>query len=172
MKINQKQINMIKKLPLKLRIIVVIVILCASSFSFFVSYSKEYYVKKVVDGDTIQVMHKGEKIKVRFYGIDAPESEQKYGKYCTKELEKLIQGKEVKLDIKSTDGYGRKVAIVWYNDVDINKQMVRIGCAWAYTYYTNVYKNDETYAKSNKFGLWQDKNPQNPYNFRKQYKGN
>ena len=171
MRVKKRHVNFIKKLPLQLQIIIVIVFLCVSSLSFFTSFSKDYYVKQVIDGDTIHVVQNGKKIKVRFYGIDAPESQQRYGKYCAKELAKLVQGKNVKLDIKTTDGYGRKVAVVWYDDLDVNKQMVRIGCAWAYTYYTNKYKQDEMYAKKNKLGLWQDKNPQNPYAWRKKHKG-
>lgn len=136
---------------------------------FFCSgvFANEYYVRKVIDADTIQVAKNGKKIKVRFYGIDAPESGQRYGKYCTKELKNLIDKKYVKLDIKTTDTYGRKVAIIYHNGIDINQKIVRLGCAWAYVYYTSKYKQDEKYAKDKKLGLWKDKNPQNPYNYRK-----
>lgn len=171
-KLNKSQMKLIKKLPLKYQIIVLIIFLAVANFSYFVSFTKDYTLDSVSDGDTITLLSKGDKIKVRFYGIDAPESKQKYGQFCKDMLVDFLRDKEIKLDVKDNDKYGRTVGIVYANGEDINKKMVRNGCAWAYRAYTKQYVEDENYAKSNKLGLWQDKNPQNPRDFRLKNKNN
>lgn len=171
-KLNKSQMKFIKKLPLRYQIIVLIIFLAVVNFSYFVSFTKDYTLDSVSDGDTITLLSKGDKIKVRFYGIDAPESKQKYGQFCKDMLVDFLRDKEIKLDVKDNDKYGRTVGIVYANGEDINKKMVRNGCAWAYRAYTKQYVEDENYAKSNKLGLWQDKNPQNPRDFRLKNKNN
>lgn len=169
---SQSQMKLIKKLPMKYQLIALIIFIVVANFSYFSSFLNEYSLDKVSDGDTITVLSKGEKIKVRFYGIDAPESKQKYGQYCTKMLSDFLANKQIKLDIKDKDKYGRSVAIVYANGLDINQQMVKNGCAWSYQNYTKKYLEDEKYARANKLGLWQDNNPQNPRDFRLQNKRN
>lgn len=127
-------------------------------------------VIKVYDGDTIKVRQGKKAIKVRLYGIDAPESNQNFGAYCTRMLSKKIFNKQVKLKIKGKDKYKRKVAIVYLGDEDINQYMVDNGCAWAYTYYSKKYKQNELKAREELKGLWIDKKAQNPYEWRKKHK--
>ena len=50
-------------------------------------------VIKVSDGDTITVLQDKRQIKVRLYGIDAPELKQPYGKKSKQFLSNLITGK-------------------------------------------------------------------------------
>lgn len=133
-------------------------------------FSKEYFVDKIYDGDTIGVNNGNENFKVRFYGIDAPEREQDFGIYCAEVLSQKLLRQNITLDIKDVDKYGRKVAIVYLNNSDINRYMVQQGCAWAYTYYTDIYKQDELKARKNLDGLWIDKNAMEPYKFRKMNK--
>ena len=47
--------------------------------------------------------------------------------------------------------------------------MLKAGLAWHYKYYdsTPAYAAAESAARAAKLGLWQDKNPINPYEFRK-----
>ena len=47
-------------------------------------------VIRVSDGDTILIQSGSQKIRVRMYGIDAPELKQKYGEESKKYLEKRI----------------------------------------------------------------------------------
>lgn len=169
---NKTQMNLIKKLPFKYQIIALIVFLIVANFSYLTSFTKEYSLKSVSDGDTIVLLSKGEEIKVRFYGIDAPESAQEYGQFCKNMLINLLKNKEIKLEIKDKDKYGRVVGIVYANGEDINKTIVRNGCAWSYQNYTKKYLDDEKYARENKLGLWQGKNPQNPRDFRLNHKRN
>ncbi|WP_336612760.1 MULTISPECIES: thermonuclease family protein [unclassified Campylobacter] len=167
---TKAQMQLIKKLPFKYQIIALIVFLVVANFSYFTSFTKEYSLEKVSDGDTIVLLSKGEKIKVRFYGIDAPESAQEYGQFCKNMLSDFLKNKDIKLEIKDKDKYGRVVGIVYANGEDINKAMVRNGCAWSYQNYTKKYVDDEKYARANKLGLWQGKNPQNPREFRLEHK--
>ena len=133
-------------------------------------FAGEYFVSKVMDGDTIQVRKGKKKTKVRLYGIDAPETSQNFGAYCTRVLSSKIIGKKVDLKIKGKDKYKRTIAIVYLDEVDINRYMVQQGCAWAYSYYTNMYKSDELKARQELKGLWIDKNAQNPYEWTKKHK--
>ena len=126
-------------------------------------------VIRVSDGDTILIQSGSQKIRVRMYGIDAPELKQKYGEESKKYLEKRIMDKNVDIKVINQDQYGRKVGKVFYKNKDINLEMLETGNAWFYEYhakhekdYRKAFKN----AKEQKLGLWKDKNPQNPRNFR------
>lgn len=126
---------------------------------------------KVYDGDTLTILHNGEKFKVRLYGIDAPESNQSYGKEATSHLLTLCPiGSNATLKIKDRDKYNRIVAIVFCNDIDVNANLVENGFAWAYKEYSNAYTHLEIKARLTHKGLWKDSNPIKPSVFRKQEK--
>ncbi|EAI3516586.1 thermonuclease family protein [Campylobacter coli] len=125
-------------------------------------------VMRVVDGDTIEVSANNKITKIRFFGIDAPELKQNFGKQSKAALDKILKGKEVYIFYKNKDIYGRTVAIVKLNDVDINQFLVSQGYAWADTYYTSAYIKEQEKAQKNKLGLWKDDNPIEPYKWRKQ----
>ena len=143
-------------------------------------------VSKITDGDTIHVTDSlGTKVKVRFYGIDAPETEksnkrtrhiskvgQPYGEEAYRALQGKLQRQRVRLDIMDVDRYGRTVSVVWLGDRNINKEMVSEGWAWAYRQYldrphASEYIQAEEQARSQRLGLWQQNNPQPPWKFRK-----
>jgi endonuclease YncB( thermonuclease family) len=146
-------------------------------------------VTKVSDGDTITIQDsKKTKVKVRLYGIDAPETEksnkktghvskpgQPYGEEAYQALQSKILKKNVKLDVMAVDQYKRSVGIVTLNSKSINEEMVAEGHAWAYRQYLNTpYKSEyirlEEQARAKKFGLWVQNNPQPPWEFRKSLK--
>lgn len=103
-------------------------------------------VSRVSDGDTILVVDRlGTKVKVRLYGIDAPETEKKsrktglvskegqpYGEEALDALKGKIGGQRVKTEVVDVDRYKRAVSVVWLGERNINKEMVREGFAWAY----------------------------------------
>jgi endonuclease YncB( thermonuclease family) len=78
---------------------------------------EEGVVKQVVDGDTVHVVtNEGTKLKVRLYGIDAPETAkmnrkagvvsklgQPYGEDAYRALEGKVSGKKVKVQIMDVD---------------------------------------------------------------------
>lgn len=143
-------------------------------------------VSKISDGDTIQVTDSlGSKVKVRFYGIDCPETEksnrktgrvskegQPYGEEAYRALQGKLLRQRVRLDVIDTDKYGRTVSIVWLGSRNINLEMVADGWAWAYTQYldrphASEYLQAEEQARKARKGLWQQNNPQPPWEFRK-----
>ena len=127
-------------------------------------------VTKVSDGDTIHVVTDGNvKFKVRLDRIDAPESDQPYGKESTAYLSSLICGKTVRVEWVKKDQYGRVLGIVYLDKTDINLKMVETGNAWHYSYFdkTPAYAAAESSAKEKKLGLWVADNPINPYEWRK-----
>lgn len=143
-------------------------------------------VVKVSDGDTIQVRDQnGTKVKVRFYGIDAPETQkgnkrtgriskpgQPYGEEAFQALKQKIDRQQVRLDVMDIDRYGRTVSIVWLGGRNINQEMVADGWAWAYRSYldrahASEYIHAEEIARKVRKGLWVQNNPQPPWEFRK-----
>ncbi len=120
----------------------------------------------VIDGDTIKVLVDKHQIKIRLHGIDAPERKQPYNRASTKFLKEILCN-PVTVDARTTDRYGRTIAVLNCGMVDINSQMVKSGYAWAYRRYSSDYIQDEELAKSARVGLWQDENPMPPWEFRR-----
>lgn len=113
-------------------------------------------VFKVTDGDTIKVQLTSGPINVRFDSIDAPESNQPHGAQAKAALAKLLDGKQVQLDVVTQDRYERVVAVVYVGDLNVNEQMVKDGHAWAYREYlkNRDYCRWEDQARQQKRGLW------------------
>lgn len=101
-------------------------------------------VTYVTDGDTFHVLINGKKEKIRMFGIDAPESKQEWGLEAKEGLNKLISNKEVLLEIKSKDMYGRLLAVVFIGKQNINLEMIKTGNAWYYEYYDKNNKESKT----------------------------
>lgn len=127
-------------------------------------------VISVHDGDTVRVLDGRTQIKIRLFGIDAPETSQDFGKVSRDELRGLIHGKEVKVLSKGKDRYGRTLGVIYFNDKDINLEMVKRGMVWVYRRYSldKDYLKAEEKAKSEKLGLWKQKNPVPPWEFRRE----
>ena len=128
-------------------------------------------VVKVIDGDTIDILTpKKQKIRVRLLDIDAPESRQAYGNASKKYLASLIAGKNVFVQENNKDIYHRTLGTIYLEHININAKMVANGFAWAYRYKGVVNNNNmlklESKAKQNKKGLWKDKHPIKPWEFR------
>src|ERR1700716_4371915 len=77
-------------------------------------------VTRVVDGDTLVVQLSSGPIRVRLYGIDAPEHNQPGGREATDALSALVAGARVELEPVSQDRYGRMVAHVFRGSLDVN----------------------------------------------------
>ena len=132
-------------------------------------------VVKVIDGDTVDILTiKKQKIRVRLLDIDAPESNQAYGNKSKQYLASLIAGKKVFVKSSKKDIYKRTLGTIFLNKVNINAKMVESGYAWAYRY-KGVANNKlmvkiEAKAKQSKKGLWKDKKPIAPWDFRRNNK--
>ena len=94
-------------------------------------------------------------------GVTSPESAQApYGQQARTYLQQRLPiGREVSLDIKTTDRYGRSVAEV-FSGVNINLALVEDGKAFAYRQYlrgcdAKVYLEAEDRASRARLGVWQ-----------------
>ncbi|EAI4331384.1 thermonuclease [Campylobacter upsaliensis] len=131
-------------------------------------------VSRVIDGDTIELLAKENpynhitKLKIRLYGIDAPELKQAYGKEAKEYLSALVLKQEVSLIIENKDKYERIVGTIFLKGKDINKEMVKNGYAHAYESFSKKYLAEQADAKMFKLGLWQDEKAVKPSEFRKQ----
>jgi endonuclease YncB( thermonuclease family) len=137
-------------------------------------------VTKVADGDTLTIVTpEGTKLKVRLYGIDTPEIRhnvrqgQPYGEEAKQALTALTLGKKVKVEIVDIDRYRRMVGIVYESGVNINREMVKDGYAWAYrkylsSPYASEYIRDEEEARNKRLGLWKQANPIPPWEYRRE----
>jgi micrococcal nuclease len=115
-------------------------------------------VIRVIDGDTIEI-EGGE--RVRYLGINAPESGQPFSTEATRENERLAAGRAVSLefDVQTQDRYGRLLAYVWAGDVLVNKEIVKNGYAVSETIEPNVKYQDlivkaQAEAREACRGLW------------------
>ena len=120
---------------------------------------------KVIDGDTITING----TKIRFSGIDAPEShfygQTQYcqrpngkiwacGKKATTKLKELINNQEVQCTDEGRDKYDRTLSICYANGVDLQSEMVKSGMAIAYLKYSRRYENEMVEAMTNRVGIW------------------
>lgn len=135
-----------------------------------------YKVTKVHDGDTISVVNiqDNSSKKVRLACIDAPEDSQPQGKLSAITLNAFISiGSNVELNIVDTDRYGRTVAEVLKNRVNINQSMLKKGQAIVYHKYLsncpdgNSYIEAEKLAKDQRLGFWNDSTFINPEDWRR-----
>ena len=131
-------------------------------------------VTSITDGDTFRGLTKdNEEIKFRIYGIDAPESHQAFGNKSTQYFADLIFGKTVGIKVQSTDFFGRLVVWVYTPDgKDVSAEMLKAGMAWHFKKYdkSKEYALLENNAKLKRVGLWADKDPIKPWEFRRKKK--
>lgn len=103
------------------------------------------YVERVIDGDTIEGSYFKKILDVevrftvhfRFFGIDAPEKKgetKPLGIASMEYLKQRIEGKKVKVKLHDKDKYGRWLATVFYEGVNINDELVLNGYAIYRTY--------------------------------------
>jgi len=125
----------------------------------------------IFDGDTYNIlMIDNQTIKVRMEGIDAPERDMPFHKASQKYLSQLIFKKEIKLYKTGEDQYGRTLGFTYLLDgTDVNLLMLQAGMVWHYKIYNSNrnYSDAEKVARSFNKGLWIDKKPVAPWEFRK-----
>ncbi|WP_020561224.1 thermonuclease family protein [Thiofilum flexile] len=123
----------------------------------------------VHDGDTITLLtFNYQTVKIRLSQIDAPEKRQAFGEVSKQRLAKRLMYETVKIEIETTDKYGRITGKVLLNGRDINREQIEQGMAWVYTQYAHDqdYVSAQERAQRAKLGLWQDKKPTPPWVYR------
>jgi endonuclease YncB( thermonuclease family) len=121
--------------------------------------------------------------RIRINGIDAPEKRQPFGERSRQNLSNLAFQEDARLECHKTDRYGRKVCKVWVRPsdcptcgktLDVGHAQVLAGLAWWYRAYAKEqsaddqgrYESAEQEARLRKRGLWQDKEPVPPWEWR------
>jgi len=132
-------------------------------------FSQYVKVFKVIDGDTFWVDDGNSQFKVRFIGIDAPETRntkfKKKGYYAQEAkdyLTKVSLHKKVKLvwDVQKVDRYQRALAYVYLEDgTFLNANLVENGYAVVSTFPPNIKHVDlflklQYNAREKQYGLW------------------
>jgi endonuclease YncB( thermonuclease family) len=128
----------------------------------------------VADGDTVTVLAEGNNtVKVRLYGIDAPESRQDFGNKAKQTLASLVFGKVVDVEPIDQDRYGRTVARIFVDGQDVCEALVRAGMAWVYRIYCREKPTCDNWlaleqeARLAGVGLWAGPSPQAPWEWRR-----
>ena len=150
-----------------------------SAIAFFyvtcsdVSNAQTYEGKviKVTDGDSINILHEGDSLRIRLAEIDTPERKQPFWRKYKDALADYIAGKEVTVDEYDVDLYGRVVGHVYQGNFWVNAAMVRSVNVYVYPRYAmsiRIYELEQD-ARENKIGIW--KLPKNerimPWEWRK-----
>lgn len=129
-------------------------------------------VMRVTDGDTIVVAIDGAESRVRYIGMDTPESNasdpvvRAMAEQATAANAALVEGREVILerDVSDTDRFDRLLRNVWVPNaggglVMVGLELVRQGFAQVTTYppdvrYVDLLLEVQDEARTREFGLW------------------
>jgi endonuclease YncB( thermonuclease family) len=128
-------------------------------------------VVQVFDGDTLTLEEpKKKQLKLRLFGIDAPEIHQPFGKKAKEALADKVSGKTVRVEIMEMGRTGHAIGKVFFDRRHINMEMVKEGFAWDEVHFDKgrEYVNAEIEAKSKGRGLWADAKAIPPWEFRRQ----
>lgn len=128
-----------------------------------------YQVVEFADGDTITVNMNGKREKVRFIGVDTPEthdprkSVQCFGNAAAQFTKQTIGSNTVRLEADPTntnrDRYGRLLRYVYLPDgTFVNAELIKQGYAFAYLSFpfekSNEFRTYQTTARESSKGLW------------------
>lgn len=130
-------------------------------------FAKDYVVKKIIDGNTVE-LDSGEIVK--YIGVQAPDLNRKeggsefYAKEAVRSNKKLVFMKKVKLefDVQKKDPQGNTLAYVYVKKTFINAELIKNGCAKAHISEPNIKYKDillgaEKKAIESDKGIWQEK---------------
>jgi micrococcal nuclease len=116
-------------------------------------------VKSVYDGDTLTASCPDGEVKVRVFGIDAPEMGQEpWGDRSCEAFRGLLPRRDsIRLRVMDQDRYGRTVAQVFAGERDAGLEMVRQGRAVVYEQYNDspAYRQAQAEAQRARRGLWE-----------------
>jgi len=121
-------------------------------------------VAQVLDGDTIDVECRSFSDQVRMLRIDTPEAGQRGHAEARQALLDLVEGKQVHLlfeekGVRQRGNYGRLLAYVYSEGVNVNVEMVRRGWSTFWTEFgqgrfATAFEAAEKEARAKKRGLW------------------
>lgn len=129
----------------------------------------------ITDGDTVTLLDaQHHQHKIRLDGIDAPESGQPFGGASKRHLSGLVFNQVVVAECHKTDRYGREVCRVTVGSTDVCLAQIQAGMAWHFKRYANEqsplhreqYASAESEAQVKQRGLWADREPVAPWEWR------
>lgn len=128
---------------------------------------------RVIDGDSLVVKRGKEKIRIRLWGIDTPEKGQPFSQEAKRFTQRLLLGRMVTVTSVEYDDYGRLVAMVYLGRDNVSEKLVGSGLAWVHIYYChkricNTWKVLERKAREAKRGLWLEKHPVPPWQWKRE----
>ncbi|MHB1117692.1 thermonuclease family protein [Sideroxydans sp.] len=131
----------------------------------------EAYVIAVLDGDTVLALRDKQKIKLRLADIDAPEKAQPFGPESLNYLKSRVIKKVVQVESRAVDQYGRTIATLTLSGINLNREQVRQGLAWEYSFHhaDNEFIELQHEAQQARRGLWTQTSPQAPWEWRRQH---
>lgn len=123
----------------------------------------------ISDGDTIRILQDGRPVRIRLASIDAAESSQAYGQRSKISLSDMCYRKDASIEAVDVDQYGRTVAVVYCDGVNVNRAQVEKGMAWNYKRYSKdpALAGMEARARAAHIGLWADPDPTPPWDYRR-----
>ncbi len=135
-------------------------------------------VVAISDGDTITVLDADRRQhRIRLAGIDAPEKGQPFGWRSRQSLAGMVFGKAVIVQWEKRDQYDRVLGRIKVEatQMDVNLEQIKSGMAWHYRHYAKdqpdaertAYAQAEQQARKQNVGLWADKNPVPPWEWRR-----
>ncbi len=143
---------------------------CVCFYGFGFSQKISGKVVGVKDGDTFVVLNEHREIVVRLEHIDAPEKNQPYGAKAKMFASDFCFGKTVVvIGNGKRDRNGRWIGEIFYKNQNLGKELVRNGLAWHFKRYSKSknYADLEMEARKKKRGLWDEKEPIAPWEWRK-----
>lgn len=125
----------------------------------------------VIDGDTVLILRNGHPAKIRLADIDAPEKGQDFGMASRRSLAEMVSGKQIRVATRAVDKYGRIVALLSIDGLNVNEEQVRRGMAWQYSHYFRDPRYIALQAEAQKAGrgLWAQAHPVKPWQWRKEH---
>ncbi len=128
-------------------------------------------VVAIHDGDTISVRTSKETIRIRLEGIDCPEYRQPYSSRAKRFTSEMVYRKEVTVEGRGEDKYGRLLARIRTGGVELNEALVRNGLAWHYQRgaIDRPLADAEKTARAARAGLWADPHPVPPWLWRREH---
>jgi micrococcal nuclease len=128
-------------------------------------------VSRVVDGETIVVMHDGEPETVRLYGVDCPDDGQPFADEARTYTSVLVLRKSVDVHPVGKDTSGKTVAWVFQKGKNVNHLLVGAGLAW---WSRQDAPSDrklqelERQARAGRRRMWVQDNPVAPWDYRQE----
>jgi endonuclease YncB( thermonuclease family) len=131
-------------------------------------------VARVVDGDTVDLLHGGGRDRIRFYGVDCPEIGQPYGAEATAFIRRLSPvGQRVTVHVRFAlrDSFNRlRGEVILPDGRNLGHELLKEGLAWHFRPHDAtdpMLPYLEEKARGEKRGLWADPGAIRPSSWRR-----